>query len=433
MFVRLAYKSLLNRKGSVFLTLMAMTVSIFVLLGIEHIRHQAKENFRSSVSGVDLIVGARTSSINLLLYSVFRIGSPTNNIRWDTYQTIANDPNIAWSIPLSLGDSHKGYRVLGTTSDYFKHFSYGTQLSLSFAKGKAFSETFDVVLGSEVAAKLGYTLDDTLILAHGVAATRFSQHDDHPFKVVGILAPTGTPVDQTLHVSLQGIEAIHVNWQQGIKRPNNSEKLSTADLTPKNITAIMLGLTSKMATFRVQRDINQLPAEPLTSILPGVALAEMWHTMAILENTLRLVSMLVLLSALLGLSAMQLASLRERREEVQLLRVIGAPPIFLFMLIQLETLLVSLASILCAVGLLYLSIFVLGDLISEQFGLLISTHILTSGNVAMIWCKRGFYVLILTLSVQAVQVQTRQYVAIVHTVASLATKQQDKLLTALAM
>ena len=383
MFVRLAYKSLLNRKGSVFLTLMAMTVSIFVLLGIEHIRHQAKENFRSSVSGVDLIVGARTSSINLLLYSVFRIGSPTNNIRWDTYQTIANDPNIAWSIPLSLGDSHKGYRVLGTSPDYFKHFSYGAQRSLSFTDGGAFSNTFDVVLGSEVAAKLGYTLNDTLILAHGVAATRFSQHDDHPFRVVGILAPTGTPVDQTLHVSLQGIEAIHVNWQQGIKRLNSSEKLSTADLTPKNITAIMLGLTSKMATFRVQRDINQLPAEPLTSILPGVALAEMWHTMAILENTLRLVSMLVLLSALLGLSAMQLASLRERREEVQLLRVIGAPPIFLFMLIQLETLLVSLASILCAVGLLYLSIFVLGDLISEQFGLLISTHILTSGNVAM--------------------------------------------------
>ena len=156
MFLRLAYKSLLNRKGSVSLTLMAMTVSIFVLLGIEHIRHQAKENFRNSVSGVDLIVGARTSSINLLLYSVFRIGSPTNNIRWDTYQTIANDPNIAWSIPLSLGDSHKGYRVLGTSPDYVKHFSYGAQRSLSFTDGGAFSNTFDVVLGSEVAAKLGY-------------------------------------------------------------------------------------------------------------------------------------------------------------------------------------------------------------------------------------------------------------------------------------
>ena len=112
MFIRLATKSLLNRKGSVLLTILAMSVSIFVLLGVEHIRGQSKQSFNNTVSGVDLIVGARTGSLNLLLYSVFRIGSPTNNIAWDTYQSISNNAKVAWAIPISLGDSHQGYRVM---------------------------------------------------------------------------------------------------------------------------------------------------------------------------------------------------------------------------------------------------------------------------------------------------------------------------------
>jgi len=108
MFFRLAYKSLLNRKGSAILTLMAMTVSVFVLIAVEHIRYQAKESFSNTVSGVDLIVGARTGSLNLLLYSVFRIGTPTNNISWSTYEKIASSKNVKWAIPIALGDSHKG-------------------------------------------------------------------------------------------------------------------------------------------------------------------------------------------------------------------------------------------------------------------------------------------------------------------------------------
>ena len=137
MLAKLSLRSLLDRKGSVMLSLLAMTVSVFVLLGVEHTRHQAKENFSNTVSGVDLIVGARTGNINLLLYSVFRIGSPTNNIRWQTYENITSNNQVKWAIPISLGDSHKGYRVLGTTQDYFKHFSYGKKYQLTFDQGGA--------------------------------------------------------------------------------------------------------------------------------------------------------------------------------------------------------------------------------------------------------------------------------------------------------
>ena len=114
MFLKLAINSLIDRKGAVSLSVVAMAISIAILLGVEHIRQEVKQNFSSTVSGVDLIVGARTSNVNLLLYSVFRIGAPTNNISWKSFKNFAADPRVDWAVPISLGDSHKGHGVVGT-------------------------------------------------------------------------------------------------------------------------------------------------------------------------------------------------------------------------------------------------------------------------------------------------------------------------------
>lgn len=387
MFINLALKSLLSRKGSVILTIMAMTVSVFSLLAVEHIRYQAKENFSNTVSGVDLIVGARTGSLNLLLYSVFHIGSPTNNVSWDSYEEIAKNSRVKWAVPIALGDSHKGYRVTGTSKEFFEYFSYGNKHKLKFQQGRSFEHLFEVVVGANVAKKLSYSLGDELVLSHGVAETSFSKHDDRPFRVSGILAPTGTPIDQTLLVSLQGIEAIHIDWQQGVKIPGSNitiEQIEQLDLTPKSITALMLGLNSRMATFRVQRDINQSMQETLLAILPGVVLSELWQMMGILENTLLLVAILVFVAALLGLSAMLLSSIRDRAPEIRLLRVVGAPPIFIFFLIQLEALFITLTSLLLGAGLLTIGLVFAQDFLVAQFGLHISSNIMSENALYFI-------------------------------------------------
>lgn len=387
MYFRLCQKSLIDRKGSALLAFLAISVSVFVLLSIEHIREQAKTSFGKTVSGVDLIVGARTGNVNLLLYSIFRVGNATNNIRWSSYQDITNDPKVAWSIPISLGDSHRGYRVMGTTLDYFEHFSYGSKKRLVFESGKPFDDVFDVVLGAEVASRLNYSIGDEVVLAHGLGRVSFSLHDDKPFRVSGILKPTGTPVDQTLHVSLAGIEAIHINWQQGVKTPGrtiSAGQVRTEDLTPGSITAFMLGLKTKMAIFVVQREINNYPGEPLLAILPGVALAELWQMISVMENTLHLVSILVLTAALLGLSAMLLASIRERQREITIMRTLGASPWFLFLLIQSEALLVTLAAIVFSSLLLFISIVTLSDFLADQYGLYISHNFLTVNNMLLL-------------------------------------------------
>lgn len=380
MFFRLALFSLWSRKGSALLTFLAITVSVFVLLGVEQIRHHAKDSFGNTVSGIDLIVGARTGDINLLLYSVFRLGNATNNISWESYQHIAADPNIDWTIPISLGDSHKGYPVMGTTTDYFSHFRYGQNQALSLAEGSPFSGVFDVVLGSEVARSLSYRQGDQLVLSHGPGSTSFSRHDDKPFRVTGILNPTGTPVDQTLHVSLEGIEAIHIGWQNGVKIPGRSitpEEMAQQDLIPDTITAFMVGLKSRLATFRVQRQINTYRQEPLLAILPGVTLTQLWQMMAAMENTLRLISTLVLLASLLGLAAMLLASIRERQREIAVMRAVGASPWFILALVEAEAMLIALGGTLLATALLALTTVLSRNILAQRFNLFIEGSPLT--------------------------------------------------------
>ena len=385
MFLKVAVSSLVSRKGSAVMTLMAISVAIFVLLGIEQIRQQARESFASTVSGVDLIVGAKTGSLNLLLYSVFRIGSPTDNISWQAYREIADAVDVAWTIPISLGDSHKGYRVVGTTEAFFKYFSFGKKRRLAFYQGEAFEGTFDAVLGSEVATALGYSMGTEVILAHGLASASFTKHDNQPFVVVGVLAPTGTPVDHTIHVRLEGIEAIHAGGSKvpiGAFAPANRPTTNFSE--PESITAFMLGLKSRMSTFNVQRQINEFAGEPLMAILPGVALSELWQTMSIFENVLRLISALVLLAAVLGMGAVLLASIRERRQEIHLLRMMGASPFYLFCLVEMEALILCLLGMLLGGVCLYTALFVTGDAIFSRFGIYLDATLLTPEAALML-------------------------------------------------
>ncbi len=381
--LRLTWQSLLNRKSTLLLTLLSISISVMLLLGVDTVRHQVKESFSSTVSGADLIVGARSGQINLLLYSVFRTGNATNNISWKSFQTISRLPSVKWSIPLSLGDSHRGYRVLGTTTDYFRHFRYGRKQPLQLRQGRPFSGLFEVVLGSKVARQLGYELDDPVVVSHGTGNAALTEHQDKPFRVVGILAPTGTPVDQTLHVSLQAIEAIHLDWKAGVRVPGLSLSASQAremELTPKQITAFILGLNSRLATFHLQRTINQYRKEPLMAILPGLALQELWQMFSLAEKALMVVSGLVVLSSLVGLLTLMLASLNERRREMAILRSVGASPFHVLLLLTIESLMTTLIGIALGVGALYLSLLAAAPVLQEHTGLLLNIQSPTPGQ-----------------------------------------------------
>ena len=380
--LRLALASLGNRRFTAWLTVFAIALSVCLLLAVERVRTEARASFANTISGTDLIVGARSGSVNLLLYSVFRIGNATNNIRWDSFEHFADHRQVKWAIPISLGDSHRGYRVMGTSTAYFEHYRYARSQPLQLSSGRAFvDDPFEVVLGAEVAQALNYQLDQELVLAHGVATISLVKHDDKPFKVVGILKRTGTPVDRTLHISLAGMEALHVDWQNGMPA-RGAAKVSASqaramDLQPKQITAVLLGLNSKIATFSLQREINEFRGEPLLAILPGVALQELWSLMGTAEKALFVVSLFVVLTGLIGMLTAILTSLNERRREMAILRSVGARPWHIASLLIVEAFALALAGVLLGLLLLYLGIAGAQGYVQANYGLYLPLNLPT--------------------------------------------------------
>ena len=364
--------SVLNRRVTAGLTLLAIALSIAMLLGVEKVRRDARGAFANTISGTDLIVGARSGAIQLLLYSVFRIGNATSNISWESYREIEQHPHVRWTVPIALGDSHRGFRVMGTSRGYFEHYRYARTESLAFAAGGPFDDVFDAVLGTEVAQRLGYGLGDELVMSHGAGDVSFIEHDDKPFRVTGILAPTGTPVDRTVHISSEGFAAMHVDWQTGAPvfgLESTSDDLRAMDLTPKSVTAALVGLDSKIAIFRVQRRINEHRAEPLLAIIPGVALQELWDLMSVAENVLRVVSSMVVVTGLLGMLTVILASLEARRREMAVLRSVGARPVHVFALFMSEAGMLALLGAAAGVVLLYVALLIGQPIVAREFGL----------------------------------------------------------------
>lgn len=373
----IAARSAWNRRLTLGLTLAAVALSVALLLGVERIRQDARAAFAHSVSGTDLLAGARTSPVQLLLYAVFHIGEATRNMRWESYQAIAAHAEVAWTIPLSLGDSHRGFPVLGTSPAYFEHFRYGPGRPLALAQGRPFSGILEAVLGAEVAQRLGYRPGERIVLSHGMGEDIIAGHGDKPFTVVGILERTGTPVDRTVHVGLAAITALHLDWAGGAPLPGVSipeRHLAKFDLTPKEITAALIGLKNRAAVFRMQRHINAYPAEPLLAVLPGVALDQLWQVAGAAENALLAVSALVIAVGLTGLVAVILAGLNERRREIAVLRSVGARPRDVFLLLAAESLLIALLG--SALGVLLLAALapLAGPVLQAHYGLALAPH-----------------------------------------------------------
>ena len=382
MLIKLTFNSLYARLLTVGMTVFAISLSLMLYMSVEKLRTSAYTSFTDTISQTDLIVGARTSSVQLLLYSVFRIGNATNNITWESYEDVIDKKEVAWSVPISLGDSHKGFRVMGTNSEFFKRYKFRGGQSIELEQGKNLDDLYDVIIGAGVAEKLNYSVGTPLIVSHGLQS--FSDHDDQPFKVSGILAKTGTPVDNTVIVSLEAIEAIHVDWSTGAKIPGQItpvEEIRQMDLSPKNITAALIGVNSKLQIFQLQRWINEYPEESLSSILPGVALQELWRIVGVVENLLLGISVTVIFTTLIGMTAIIFSSLNERRREMAIWRAMGASPKVVIGLLMLEAFIISVMSIIVSTVMLFLTLYVLQPWIDNTYGILVNIEMLSFKDI----------------------------------------------------
>jgi putative ABC transport system permease protein len=359
----LAAKSAWHRRGALSLILFSVAISTALLLGVERIRTQVKESFVRAISGTDLIVGARGGDIQLALYAIFHLGGATNNMSWESAKAIAAMDGVAWTIPISLGDSHGGYPVVATNGEFFKRYRFRGDGVIAFASGAPFADTYDVVIGSEIAKKLKYKLGDTIVLSHGESQTKLAEHADSPFTIKGVLSPTGTTIDRGAYISLAAMEALHANFGA----PKGTPIAKRGE--PKSITALLVGLNKRSQVFALQRAIGDYQNEPLMAVMPGVAMDKIWRMSATLEYALLFISAIVAVTTLLGLVSSVLSGLGERKRELAILRSAGARPLDIFALLSFEGVLLALSGIICGAAALALAALIFAPILADRYGI----------------------------------------------------------------
>lgn len=375
-FLKLAMKSLRNRSLTTVLTVFSIALSVILLLSVERAKRAAEDGFTQTISKTDLIVGARTGPVQLILFTVFNVGAPTQNISYKTYQEVKNHPAIAWTIPYSLGDAHKGFRVVGTNEDFFKHYRFRGNQPVEFASGKKFDGIWDVVIGAEVARKLKYRLGDPIVVTHGVTKGEGVQHhDEKPFIISGILKPTGTPLDRAVYVSLEGMKALHTEEES--HEEHLHEKHSYEEVHVDAITSFFVGARSRIETLKLQREINDFKGEPLLAIIPGATLSELWEGVSHIESVLRIISWMVVVVGFLAMLISLTTTLNERRREMSILRAIGATSTQIVGLLVFESALLSFLGVLLGTCFAIVLTMALQPWIEAQFGLYLSGAIFT--------------------------------------------------------
>ncbi|WP_042143253.1 MULTISPECIES: FtsX-like permease family protein [unclassified Pseudoalteromonas] len=442
----LAIKSFRNRKFSTLLAVISISLSVALLLGVERVREQTKTSFTSTISGTDLIVGARSSSVNLLLSSVFQMGTQTNGIDIASYQDVIKQPQISWSIPFSFGDSHKGFRVIGTTKQFFEHYKYGKKQNLTMDTGNWFNSSANIVVGATVAKKLNYKLNDKITVSHGESDSHI-EHDNIVFTISGILAPTSTPIDRSLYISLQDMDILHVkqnNFERGAdplaalknkKRPrkqaitkieshedyhdnhhygkhheehnHSSEHHDTEhhdtehhdtehhDKNTKTdhhqhshqtdrLSGFYLGLTHKTQALSMMAFINKYDNEALMAIMPGVALLELWSMLSVVEQVLFLISILVVAIALTSMLIILITNLNQRRREMAILRAIGAKPKHILALLVGEVSFIVISGIILGLIILYCVLIILQPFVLSHLGVHIALSAPTTSEIKLI-------------------------------------------------
>ncbi len=359
-WLRIAIQSAFARRGALLIMVLSTAISVAILLGVFKIRDDTKTSFANAISGVDLIVGAKGSPTELILYSVFHIGRASNTIPASLEKTLAELKQVAWVIPVQLGDTYRNYPVVGTSLDFFSRVkAQGRPLQLAQGSALTDPQAFDVVLGHTVAKNTKHRIGAQIAISHGSGSGPKQDHSDSPFRIIGILEANGTPIDNAVFISTNAFDALHDIADGG---------LQFARLNPDSqVSAFFIGLRDRGSVFSVRRQIDALP-NSLMGVMPGVALDELWATMEIAENALLLIALGVLVTTILGITATLLVSLESRRRELAIFRAVGAKPYQLLSLILTEAFMVCVIGILMGWTLLQFIILIASDYLRQEWG-----------------------------------------------------------------
>jgi len=327
----LAVKSLRHKPLTTSINLLLMAIGIAMMSFVLSASQQLQDGALRDAQGIDLVVGAKGSPLQLILSSVYHIDIPTGNIPLAAQAQLAQNRMVKKVIPLALGDSYEGFRIVGTTPDYVAH--YGGTLT----QGKMFEAPLQAVLGAQVAARTGLGLGGSFTGAHGLARGG-ETHGDAPFTVIGILKPTGTVLDRLVLTPVTSVWRVH-EIEHGIDVNDVQEKAAMDE--ERELTALLVQYASPLAAAMLPRMINNQTA--LQAAQPAFESAKLFRILGVGVDVLRGIAVVMLVSAALSMFAALYNALEERRTDMAILRTLGAPPVKLLSLLLTEGLILALA------------------------------------------------------------------------------------------
>ena len=351
MIAKLAWKNIWFKPLNTILSVILLTSSVAIITTLVLVEKQFEEKFSSNIDGVDLVMGAQGSPLQLILSAVYQVDSPTGNISYDSAKVWMQHPFVQKAIPLAFGDNYRGYKILGTTPDYLE--KYGAEIS----EGKLFEKNFEVVIGSDIAQKLSLKIGDEFFGSHGDAAEG-EVHDHYGYKVVGIAKPTGKVVDNLILCTIPSVWQMHggheetenpAHGEEGHVHVEGEEHHEEADMTldepGMEITAVLLKFRNKMGIVTWPRIIAQNTKMQVAS--PAIEVNRLFSLFGIGISALQYLAYgIMLISGILIFIALY-NTLKERENEFALMRVNGAKRLQLLKVVMIESLL------LCVVGFIF--------------------------------------------------------------------------------
>jgi putative ABC transport system permease protein len=377
MLLKISWKNILDKKLNSFLCVLLMTMGIAIISLLLLLGKQLQDKFAKNISGIDMVVGAKGSPLQLILSSVYQIDNPTGNVYLSDVQAIAQNPLVKEMIPLSMGDNYQGYRIVGTNKKYFEHFK------AKFATGALFKKDLDVVLGAQVALNTGLKLGDMFSSSHGLEAEG-EVHGDTQYKVSGVLEFNNSVIDNLVLTSLNSVWNIHEHKEEAEHTEeegaeHQEHEAEEADMSKREITSALIKFRSPMGLMSMPRNINQ--NSKLQAALPSIEINRLFELLGIGIDGLQILAAVIMLISGISVFVSLYNSLKERKYEMALMLSMGASRTRLFLMLLLEGVLLALFGFIAGVVLSRIGIILISNQLSKKFHFDVSQMSLQTGEI----------------------------------------------------
>jgi putative ABC transport system permease protein len=367
MLLKISWKNILDKKLNSFLCILLMTLGIAMISMLMLLGKQLQDKFAKNISGIDLVVGAKGSPLQLILSSIYQIDNPTGNVYLDDVQNIAQNPLVKEMIPLSMGDNFQGYRIVGTNKKYLEHFK------TDFATGQIFKKDLEVVLGAATAQNTGLKVGDSFESSHGLDSEG-EKHAEEKYKVVGVLAFNNSVVDNLILTSLGSVWNIHEHKEGGEEHHEEVDSL-----IKREITSAIIKFRSPMGMMTMPRNINQ--NSKLQAAVPAIEVNRLFELLGIGIEGLQILAAVIMLISGISVFVSLYNSLKERKYEMALMLSMGAGRTRLFLMLLLEGIILSLLGFVAGILLSRIGIYLISNQLSKKFHFDISQFSLQTGEI----------------------------------------------------